>query len=171
MIRVEGYSLWLMPEGEVYKRLNTLISRLSEEYSAPDFSPHVTLIGQVIGPEEEIISRTSELASFIEPYEIKLTGTGFLDEYFRCLFVRVEETAEVMGANSRAREVFGRYADPPYMPHLSLMYGDFPPETKREIISGIDDDFNISFSVESIHLFSTSGGPGNWRRVKAFALK
>ena len=56
------------------------------------------------------------------------------------------------------------------MPHLSLMYGNFPPRTKEEIIAGIGREFAISFEVRSIHLFSAEGGPEDWFRVQEFIL-
>jgi ABC-type Fe3+-hydroxamate transport system substrate-binding protein len=49
------FSIWLMPENNIYKKLSNLISLLSEEYSCPDFQPHVTLIGKIIGKREKVI--------------------------------------------------------------------------------------------------------------------
>ena len=171
MTRVERHSLWLMSESEVYNKLGHLISTLSDRYGTPDFLPHVTLIGQAVGPEDEILSKTSDLASSINPYEISLNKVDCLNEFFRSLFVRAEETKEVIAANERAREIFGRRDDASYMPHLSLLYGDFPAETKEEIISDIGNCFDISFEVKSIHLFSTAGEPKDWHRVGEFPLR
>ena len=54
---------------------------------------------------------------------------------------------------------------------MSLMYGDFSSDTKAEIVKDIGKDFNLSFDVSSIHLFSTDGEPKEWKRVKEFSLK
>lgn len=171
MTRTEGYSLWLMPSGDVYNKLATLISRLSQEYSTPNFIPHVTLLGEIMGSREEILSSTSRLATLIPPYEINLTVLAYLKEYFKSLFIKVEETTDVMNANLKARKIFNRQPDPKYMPHLSLMYGDFSRRTKEEIIVRIGEGFKISFKARSIHLFSTNGEPRDWYRVKEFTLK
>lgn len=171
MPEAKGYSLWLMPAGDVYDRLKGLISRLSRRYSTPDFEPHVTLLSEIPGPEDEIVSKTARLASVIGPYKIELSRVEYLNEYFRCLFLRAKETDEVMRANREARRIFGRETDPEYMPHLSLMYGDFPPRTKEKIIEEIGKEISAGFGVESIHLFSTSGEPEDWYRVKEFLLK
>lgn len=58
-----------------------------------------------------------------------------------------------------------------YIPHLSLMYGNFPSELKEKIIAEIGKDFNMNFEIKSIHLFSTLGEPEDWYRVKEFALQ
>jgi len=170
------YSLWLMLSGDVYNRLVNLISHLSEKYSAPNFEPHVTLLSQVVGTEKEITAKTSQLATLIKPYEIKLTDLNYLDEYFRCLFIKVEETEEVMNANTKAREIFGenivnRHSDARYTPHLSLLYGNFSPQIKEEILKETGKEFNASFKVESICLFFTEGEINNWHKVKEFTLR
>ena len=159
-----------MPSGDVYNRLVNLISQLSKKYSAPNFEPHVTLLSQVVGSEEEIIAKASQLADSLRPYEIKLTTVNYLDEYFKCLFVRIKETEDVMRANEKARERC-RHPDAKYMPHLSLLYGNFSPKIKEDIIKEIGKEINMSFKVKSINLFFTEGEVKNWYRVKEFNLK
>ncbi len=171
MTKTKGYSLWLMPSGEVYNKLADLIFQLSKEYSAPKFEPHITLIGEVTGLEDEIIKKTSQLANFIKSCSIKLTNVDNLDEYFNYLFIKAEKTDDLMETNSKAREIFNRQADPECMPHLSLMYGNFPPEIKEEIIKNMGKDFNHSFEARSIHLFKTEGKVRDWYRLKEFTLR
>ena len=171
MTEAKGYSLWLMPSGEVRDGLSRIISRLSREHSTPEFEPHVTLLGSLMQSEEEALSMTSRLASLIQPYEMTLASVGYLEAYFRCLFVKVGETEQVMEANLRARNVFSRQQDPEYMPHLSLMYGSLPVELKKEIIAKIGNAFDMSFEVRSIHLCSTNGEPKDWYRLEEFVLK
>lgn len=170
MTSATGYSLWLMPEGRLYNRLKGTITQLSGRYFTPAFEPHVTLLGLIPGTKEEVVSKTARLASMLQPYEIRLRGVDHLDEYFRCLFVRVEKTPEVMAANTRAREVFGKRNDAEYMPHLSLMYGSLTPVTKHNIISSIGREFNAAFEAKSIHLYLTQGEVKDWRRVREFPL-
>lgn len=161
------YSIWLMPSGEVRRKLGGLIARLSERYSTALFEPHVTLIGGL--PEADVVSKASRLALLLSPHEVRLKGVEHRDEYYRCIYIRVEETEDVARAEEMARLVFGRRDNRPYMPHLSLMYGDFPAHVKEEIISGLGG-LETSFTPESIHLFSTLGEPAKWRRIREFSL-
>ena len=170
-MRAEGYSIWLIPSGDVYQKLAEIISQLSDKYSAPNFEPHVTLIGDLLGAKEEIISKTTKLAGSLKPFEIKLKRVDYLDEYFKCLFVRAEKTKELIQANNLAKEIFNRKFDPEFMPHLSLLYGDFIPEIKEKILGDLGREFNIDFEVKSIHLFSTTGEVKDWHRIKEFPLK
>jgi len=170
MIKAEGYSIWLMPKGEVYRKLAEIISQLSKKYSTPNFEPHFTLIGDLLGSEEEIISKTLKLAGQLKPFEIKLKKADYFDEYFKCLFIRAEKTKEIIKANNIAREIFNLNSDPEYMPHLSLMYGNLSSETKEKILADLGKEFNISFEVKSIHLFSTTGEVKAWSKVKECLL-
>lgn len=170
MVQTQTYSIWLIPEGEVCQNLAKIIFQLSKKYSTPLFEPHVTLIGSIRSPEEEVILKTSQLATFIPPYKIQLTNWGYFDEYTRCLFLKVRESEEVMKANLKAREIFNRRNDPSYFPHLSLIYGNLSRQIKKEIIGQVGGDFKVSFSVKSLHLFSTKGEVKAWHRVKEFAL-
>lgn len=157
-----------MPTGQVYVALAKLISDLSERYSSPRFVPHVTLLGGLTGSYGEIESRASRLSAKLRPYMMNLTRIQYLYEYFRCLFIRVEETNEVVEANLGAREAFDREEDPKYMPHLSILYGNFPSATKDEIIVGIGRDFTSSFVVSSFDLVDTSSRPEDWFTIRSF---
>ena len=103
--------------------------------------------------EKEAIQKTAKLASTIRPYTIELENIDYLNNYYRSLFVRVKKTPEVLDANLLSRKIFGRETDPKYMPHLSLIYGNFSEETKTAIIKKIGKQSG-SFVVQEIQLFS-----------------
>ncbi|MBU2577814.1 2'-5' RNA ligase family protein [Patescibacteria group bacterium] len=172
MTKAEGYSIWLIPSGDVYQELAKIISQLSEKYSTPNFEPHVTLIGagELVGTEEEMLSKTSKLTDLLRPFKIKLIKADYFDEYFRCVFIRAEKTKEITEVNNIARATFNLKLDPEYMPHFSLMYGDINPETKEKILADLGKEFDISFEVNSLHLFSTTGEVNDWHKVKEFPL-
>lgn len=170
-MKAKGYSLWLIPEGENYQKLKNLISYLSKKYQTPNFIPHVTLIGEVVGSQRAILDKTRQLVTSMKLFKIKLTKVDYFDEYFRCLFVKVRETKAIMKANSKAREIFKRQKDPKYLPHLSLMYGNFPRKIKEEIIKKIGREFNLNFSAETLYLYSTNGEVKDFYRVKEYKLR
>jgi 2'-5' RNA ligase len=170
-MKAKGYSIWLIPTGEIYQKLSKIISQLSRKHSAPNFEPHVTLIGDLLGSEKEIIDKTSELAKSLEPFEIKLNKAGYLDNYWRCLFIQAEKTKELIQANKITKKIFNRTSDPEYFPHLSLMYGDFSSKTKEEILADLGKEFDTSFEIKSLHLISTTGEVKDWYRVREFLLK
>jgi 2'-5' RNA ligase len=164
------YSLWLMPTGEVRRRLAEAILDLSRAYSAPPFEPHVTLVGGVAGSAREVAAKMVDLARRIQPFTVRLTAVAGLNEYFRCLFVRVATTHPVMTANKFAREVFNLQQQPPFMPHLSLLYGHLPASAKERIIASLGRQFELEFKASSLHLYLTKNEPPAWRRVARVGL-
>ena len=164
------YSLWLMPTGAVDRKFSQLISQLAEQYSSPAFSPHVTLVGMIEANEEEIIMKAQEVASLIHPYTINLTNVDYTDYYYRALFVRVEPSADVLAAYQEARKIFPSNQEPDYMPHLSLLYGDFSVEIKKQIITKIGDSFTDEFEANTLHLYLTEGNVSDWQKISTFPL-
>lgn len=165
------YALWLMPEGDLYRRLAGAILELSREHSTPAFEPHVTLLGRITGPEREVISKSAELAPRLRPFMVRLARPDYLDEYFRCFFVRVAATGPVDKAHQMAKEVFGLRESAGYMPHLSLIYGRLASGMKERMVAEVGRRFALEFKVRSLHLFLTRGEPGAWRRVSEFGLR
>lgn len=170
MEKKNEYTIWFMPRGELYDELAQIISRLSREYGAPLFEPHITLLGDIVETEKKIMSKTAELASLLKPFPVSFTELGSLDEYFRCVFVRAKETDDIMAANANAREIFDRQQDPSFMPHLSLLYGEFPSEIKEQIIAKIGKEFSRTFQVQSLHVVASSKNidPKNWKVLKEY---
>jgi 2'-5' RNA ligase len=169
--KLSHYSLWLMPTGEVRQRLAGTILDLSREYATPAFEPHVTLAGGIVGPAREVASKMKDMARRIPPFAARLTVVDGLDEYFRCLFVRLAATHPIMWANQAAREVFGLAKQPPFMPHLSLLYGNLTPSVKEGIIAFLSRQFELEFKVNSLHLYLIKSEPAAWRRVASCGLK
>src|SRR5262245_48091691 len=98
-----GVSLWLVPEGAERAALDALVAHLAALHPAPLFPAHVTLLGGVKLPEDEVVVGSEALARALSPIAVRFAGAGGFDEYFRALFLRVELTAELLGANARAR--------------------------------------------------------------------
>jgi 2'-5' RNA ligase len=160
-----------MPSGSLKDELSALITQLSRTHAAPLFPPHMTLLGELEGGERELVAKTRQLAGQLSPFTVHLTTVDFLDQYFRCLFLRGEETPALVEANRQARLLFQREQDPPFMPHLSLLYGDFDAAFKQKIIAAIGREFDRSFTAGELHLYSTTGETKDWRRVGTFALQ
>lgn len=149
------YSLWLIPEDDVYKKYFQLITNLSNKYSSPNFKPHVTLIGRIQSNQNNIILKTKELVSLIKPFKIKLNGVDYQSSIHKTLFIKVVKTQDLNRTYLKAKEMF-KYKENEYVPHLSLLYGCFSDEVKQSIIAKIGGKFEDEFPVNSIHIFDTT---------------
>lgn len=169
MTNEHDYSLWLTPRDAVSASLGELICGLSEIYKTPPFLPHVTLLASVSRPQAEVIARTLELALACGPFEIELGEPAFTDDYFRSLFIKVTPNPALLSAHRRARELFNMPQEP-YLPHLSVLYGNLPAAEKKTIIARLNRDYPRRFTAEAIDVYLSEGKPEDWRLVESVAL-
>lgn len=165
----DSYSLWIMPEGDPYNLIDGYIAKLSQAYDLPKFEPHVTVLGGIRVPNT---SALQDLARSLPPFRIHLASQPqYLDEYFRCLFLKAHETPALMDIFSKASQLFG-YEGEPYFPHLSLAYGDLPVKTKREMIQELGAIPEIEFEARHLSLVqaSTEMPISTWKVLERFSL-
>ena len=126
------YALWLMPTGKLYARLAQLIKELAQEFSAPFFEPHLTLLGGITGDTAKIVSQCEELADFQRPFEIRLAEPGHLDDYYRSLFFHVARSPALLHANRRARKVLESFRRRGLLPPCEPPLRQLPARAKAK---------------------------------------
>lgn len=158
-----------MPSGGAYRTLAGIIQDLARRHNTPVFEPHVTLAA---GPceAEGLGEKVSELASRLQPFPVKLERVDYLDDYFRCLFLRVESSKHLENATRQARKTLDLPPRRPYQPHLSLMYGHFGPGKKKTIVPLARDCEELTFEVQSFHLYLIEGEPEEWIEIRELPL-
>lgn len=160
------FNIFLIPGGIVYERLATTIADLSKAYHAPNFIPHVTLLGNLDGSEDEITLQALSVARQLKPFNIQLTHPDYEEGYSRCLFLRVKKTPALLKAHALAKKDFSQYEVPLYRPHLSLLYGFFPIEVKEQIIANLNENLKMMFKVTTLNVMRIEGGdPKNWSKT------
>jgi hypothetical protein len=169
--RARGVSLWLMPEDDARDQLAGLITRLSERFSTPPFPPHVTLLPGIRGREDDLLAASAALATDLRPFPVRLGGVEGRDEPFRCLFVAAMPDEPLVAAHAAASRNFGREPDPAFLPHLSLVYGTLPPETKWPLAMELESAVPRSIEATRLHVWRTEGPVGDWREVGTFPLE
>lgn len=168
-MKTKGYSIWFIPDGKTFKILSKVISNLSKKYSSPFFDPHITLLGGIEKSEDEVIEKTQKLALKIKPFEIKLLGINFSDDFLKALFLEVKSTKAIMTANKLSQEIFK--VDELYQPHLSLIYGNFPEKVKKDMIKRLNNKIvDLTFVVDKVYLYGVEGEIKDWKKIAEFQL-
>ena len=166
----KGYALWLVPAEPVFNLLAIQIARLSLELSTPQFDPHVTLLSGITLPEQEALARSAGLAARLTSFQIELGEMNCLDEYFRCVYAGVVQEVPILRARQIASEIFGIQGEPPYMPHISLVYGKLCLETRESIVAELASMAGRPFEVRRLALWRVRGPVREWTCVKEFEL-
>lgn len=144
---------------------------MAEEYNASIFEPHVTLLSGAMQSEEDVIRRAEKLVSGRKSFPITLRTIDYQDFYFRTLFVKADKTEPLQELYDQAYDIFKMKDTPSYMPHLSLLYGNFSQAVKEKIIEAIGRDQTTQFIADRIHLFKTDGEVNAWYKVREFRFK
>jgi 2'-5' RNA ligase len=166
----QTYSLWLAPAGDVRDALARLIDELAGQYGGPHFPPHITLIGSVVGTEDEIARLARPVAAQTSALHVEFDGLGAEDVYFRSLYLVAKQAPALMAANQLARQVFANDRPEPFRPHLSLLYGEYSAETKQAISEAIQARLPTSCEAATLDVYQTEPPVEAWRLVRRFAL-
>ncbi len=168
--RGRGFSLWVMPEGEIGRRLTRWIETLAVRFRTERFPPHVTVLSGIEGSQADVLHRAASAAASLRPFTVHVDGVDGRDEHFRCLFVQALEAAPLVAAHAAAARAFSREPDPAYQPHLSLVYGVLEPDTKLAVAHEAGSDVDARFDARRLHVWRTDGAVPDWREVGVFEL-
>lgn len=168
-MKARGYSLWFQPEYNIFKQYDSIIRGLSEKYNTPYFEPHITLLEQIELSEEECLDKTKKLASQLKPFTVNFSTIEFQDFYFRAMYVKTMLTPKLQRAYNYTCKIFNIKNPNKYMPHLSLLYGNFPLSEKKMTAENIQNSLP-SFKIQSVSLIKSNGSPKAWRQVQIFSL-
>lgn len=167
------YSVWLVPEkgSRENEELDDTISRLSEEFDSPDFTPHVTVVGGIEEEKSEVLTAVAELSEKFETLELAFQGLHFSTTFHQCNYLLVEPTAELLEMRERLRKELELPVDM-YVPHLSLIYGDIELGEREELHRKLKkEDFPDGLTTSRLVVYETSGGEEDWRLVEEFSLE
>ncbi|KAL6838561.1 hypothetical protein ACP4OV_031617 [Aristida adscensionis] len=157
----EVYSVWALPPEPVRDRLRRVMAGLRAAHGGPAFEPHATVVGAVRLRRSAAVEmlRAAAAAAAVLPYTARVTGVARGDFFYQCVYLLLEPTPEVVGASDHFCGHFGYERPTPYMPHVSLLYGDLTDEEKEEArkkVEELDKDIcGLQFEISELALYRT----------------
>jgi len=167
------YSLWVRPPAEVADRLQALISQLADTYNAPHFSPHMTLVANVLTDQANtaaLQARVQALSQKLGTFSITLKQFGYLEEEHRCLFL-LAESPELTRVYEQTAVLFPEVAAEHFaaMPHFSMLYGHYDQAAKENMIAD-NPAPELTFEAAAIDLVASGGPAETWKTVFSVEL-
>ncbi|XP_043808431.1 cyclic phosphodiesterase isoform X2 [Manihot esculenta] len=153
------YSVWAVPPEDVADRLKKLMDGLRSEFGGPQFQPHVTVVGAIRLTEQDALEKFRSACDGLKAYTatVDRVATGIF--FYQCVYLLLHPTPEVVEASEHCIGHFGYKRSTPYMPHLSLLYGDLKDDDKKkaeEKANILDESINgLSFQVSCLALWKT----------------
>lgn len=160
----------MVPKGAALDTFQAAITKWAGVFGSPTFIPHVTLVAGLMDPVDQVTQRTRAVAAGITPFAARVKSVTSGSMYFQSVYARLESDTDVgaaiVAANKAAQLALtpGKLVD--YMPHLSLVYGDFTDADKVEAIRELDKALSgLEFNIESVQVWSTQGEVSEWYLV------
>ncbi|MHB8660775.1 MAG: 2'-5' RNA ligase family protein [Minisyncoccota bacterium] len=169
--RTKGFHLFIEPAEPLVRELSEIIKRLAAEYGGPVFKPHVTLLAEIpAGREEDVVAMARAVADALAPFSLTLGEPSAENTYFKALYFRINETEEMSRYHTLANRIFAMEDKEVYVPHVSLLYGNYPRGKKEQTMQTLVAPSPISFLADRIHLYKTEGEVANWQEIEQFNL-
>ena len=169
--RARGTSLWLVPPpGAALELLTRLVASFATATDGPRFPPHLTLLGEVLAPPDDVQVRAARLARQIAPVQVALSEAKESDAYFRAVVFAAEPSPTLLAARRGARAVFARSGEDSFFAHVSVAYGRVPSGKRGGLVRGASDVLPIRFVASALEVWRTEGTVAEWRRLGGFPL-
>ncbi|MDL2363045.1 MAG: 2'-5' RNA ligase family protein [Patescibacteria group bacterium] len=162
------YGIWILPIGEEKQKLQSLINSIADEYTAPKFIPHISIAGMLCEDSQldTMKARVDQLAKKINAFTISLGEYGTMEERHRCIYMLAKSNmlTELFDETTIILPEAVKIERNRAMPHMSIVYGEYPQEIKREIIS--KHLFNtITMEANGLDLCLSEGPEEKWHSV------
>ena len=158
-----------MPGDPERQHLRDLIGALAKRHKAPAFEPHITLLGGVSESPDAALEKVRHIASQTAAFKVRLSRAAYLERYYRCVFMEIDEELALLHLQKSALSQFGA-PDTAYQPHLSLLYGDFDAELKQQLVQEFTPYNDTAVNVSALALWAMDEHVANWREEAKFAL-
>lgn len=168
---MKSFGFWIVPENDVYQELDALIKQYSNEYDAPVFMPHMTIHGPVSSTEKKVVKDVKRSVSNIKPFKIQIGDVEFSTTYFQCVFVRMRTSAHMLDTHLALKKGLGYTDSHVFMPHVSLVYGEFNMSTREKIASKVKLRSTHFIARKIIIARADSRDPKDWEIVEQVSLE
>ena len=163
-----SYSIWLMPAKEQKVVLENKIKTLANQHGGPKFDPHITLLSSFVDDESTLLYKTKNLSKKIRSFKVIFDQVRYLNEFFRSLFIEIKFSKELKSVRSTAEKEFG-WKDKNFIPHLSLMYGNYSNQIKIDIIKKMGALPKV-LTINKIYLAHNDEINFKWKVIEGFKI-
>ena len=132
------FSLWYIPDENQAGALEQLIARLAQRFDAIPFYPHVTGFSGVCDTRDQARRAVDLALEYFGPFEMTVSGVGHSANFFRTLFLELEQHSIPKQVAARMAQHCPRPDGYVLEPHLSLIYKDMDQERRQALCQEID---------------------------------
>jgi 2'-5' RNA ligase len=160
---------WLIPTEPARSYFQNIVNDLAEQYSAPEFEPHVTVHVGVDCTEtvDEVLSKAGRSSKKIALQVLNVSSSS---EFIKTLFVHFTRSTQLQQLNQNIRTAAQDSPEYQLSPHLSLLYKRMSIQDRRLLTHSIEVPFSeVTFdSLKAVRCVSPTRSRADvegWRVV------
>jgi 2'-5' RNA ligase len=160
---------WLIPTEPARSYFQNIVNDLAEQYSAPEFEPHVTVHVGVDCTEtvDEVLSKAGRSSKKIALQVLNVSSSS---EFIKTLFVHFTRSTQLQQLNQNIRTAAQDSPEYQLSPHLSLLYKRISIQDRRLLTHSIEVPFSeVTFdSLKAVRCVSPTRSRADvegWRVV------
>ena len=119
----QPHSIWLCPDASSSKLLQNIVDVIAKQEGAPSFTPHVTLLGDIVGAARKTETLCRLAFAQHTAVETSIEGLAMTSQFFMSLFVDLDVPSHVDDLRRELADGLELDLAQDFRPHLSLAYG------------------------------------------------
>ncbi|QLH06604.1 hydrolase [Nitrosopumilus ureiphilus] len=162
------YAVLLLFEKNDKEYLSQIISKLSNQYKSPFFTPHVTVYGLVDTSLEELDKIILDSIKGIKSFNIEKNTISFSDDFWKTLFIEFNSNENMLKINKNLTKYLSQFAKYDLKPHASLIYKEMTTREKQRLADTIE--IKNSFKITGVGIQVFSERIEEWKIVREHQL-
>ena len=103
-------------------------------------------------------------------FDLSLGEIAYSESYFRNLYVLANPNAELDRLYQKSKKLLKSKADVPYMPHVSLLYGNLNQTQQQALQRELSNSYPEIFECQRLDIFNATGDVIQWHLIESFYL-
>jgi 2'-5' RNA ligase len=168
---VRGYVVWLLLSKRDRNAIKYWQNILREEFTSPEFEPHLTLIRPVEQENEDRLIR--ELNAFSDgrgPLELEISGINGIGSPYQSFYLDIKLSGVLDNFRQQLAISLNSVHGNSFNPHISLLYGEMTDSDRRYLRTIIDINEYKSITGDALALVLCNGTPDTWRIISRIKL-
>ncbi len=159
-----------MPDPDSAGKIQQIIRSLSEQFSTPCFTPHITLSSVPERPLSEIKAKIKQLAEGVSPFRVTTKNPECGEAPFQRFSFEVTPATYFLDLSNKSDYLFGGNFGKKEFFHLSLLYGYTSCADIKNYMKRLGEFHNYNLYIQSISLVYCHGSPQEWEIIHKVTL-
>ena len=144
-------------------------NKAQRDLRGPEFKIHLTLAGPFNEINPSSINGIRTYCSQNSPIEVKLFKYGYQEKFFQSFFIAVSQSKELNDLRNAMFKINHQKPSHPYLPHISLAYGNYEKKAKENLITSLPQLKN-SIAIDKVSIVDIDEDIKLWKASECFSF-